>query len=692
VVVGASDAGLAALETLSYLSDTFFSKLTLVSTSGMPQGTRDESTELKDVLSSYSSYSEKEISQLRLDISSRVVKGKVVSIDRETKTLTTLSSQNLSYDILLLSTGLQDTTETRLREEFRKILNDSCAQNKSMLSTRLRIPRGTCFLTDSDAETRALKILSEISSNETKQVAVYGSSMSALSLIECALKLGVSSKRIVWINPRSDNKILDTSCSDLKTEEFVSDILERLDVRVRFGLELVSLEAQGDEEESSVFASDNSELKACIFRSASDGNLTRDLGSSLLRTYPSNAKCENLSLSLSLSLLHTHTHTHTIHTHTNTHKHSVRLSSLDSRHAHTHITGTLMEPSWIREKHAHDMTQVKKRETRIECSVLLCASKCAVDTDIVSAVKRCGLVFDGSRIIVDHQFQTLDPCIYATGSSSRFSRRFRAKFDSSELNSREIGVAAANSILETIDPMLERKNEYDIVHHHHHHHDVENEEDHLPDLRLPKDTVSRLPDGNVLFVARHLEPAKPTRVLETQIESSEDEKEDSRLMQITLDRNQRIVKIVALAPHGTIETRNLVRLIGLQEAFLGSLVSNYENGKIKCFLDYVRRDTNRILYDHRFNQLLTQMTDQIMADASMRAITNEIREILKGAKGGGGGTEDTKTTNDDTGIYTSVILKRNKLIGTGGKSLSLELRRKYAKLAIGLLKENRVVV
>ena len=125
-----------------------------------------------------------------------------------------------------------------------------------------------------------------------------------------------------------------------------------------------------------------------------------------------------------------------------------------------------------------------------------------MDSDIARAVKECGLVFDGSRIIVDHQFRTLDPCIYATGSSSKFSRRFRAKFDTSESNSREIGVAAANSVLETIEPMLETRNTYDVVHHHHHHENVADEEDHLPDLRLPKDTVSRLVNGYVrlLFV------------------------------------------------------------------------------------------------------------------------------------------------------------------------------------------------
>merc|ERR1712196_505477 len=123
-----------------------------------------------------------------------------------------------------------------------------------------------------------------------------------------------------------------------------------------------------------------------------------------------------------------------------------------------------------------------------------------------------------------------------------------------------------------------------------------------------------------------------------------------------------------------IESRNLLRLIGLQEAFLGSLVSKYESGKIKCFLDYLKTDSNRILYDHRFNRLLTQMTKAIMEDASTRAITNEVREILKSAKKSDT-EEDTKS--DDAGIYTSVILKRNKLIGTGGTSLSSELREKY---------------
>ena len=188
-------------------------------------------------------------------------------------------------------------------------------------------------------------------------------------------------------------------------------------------------------------------------------------------------------------------------------------------------------------------------------------------------------------------------------------------------------------------------------------------------------------------MARHLEPARPTRVLETHVE--EDEK-DLRLVQITLDRNQRIVKIVALAPHGSIECRNLLRLIGLQEAFLGSLVSKYESGKINCFLDYMKADSNRILYDHRFNRLLTQMTQAIMEDASTRVITNEVREILTTAKKSRA-DEDTKNDSNDAGVYTSVILKRNKLIGTGGSYLPPKLREKFSTLALNLLKLNRVV-
>ena len=433
VIVGSSDTGLAALETLSYLPDTNFSKLILVSSSGMTKGTRDESTDLKDILSPYSSYSEREISQLRLDISAHVVNDKVVSIDRQTKTLRTSQNHDLSYDILILATGLQDSTEAQLQDQFRKNVHDNTAfdENTSLNTATFHVPQSVCFLTDTKAETKALNILKDIASEETQQIVVYvyfvrltflpllkrfffltqrnryGSSISALSLIECALKLGVSSKRIVWINPRSNGKILEKSCSDDKTEEFVSSLLERLEVNVRFGLILTNLEVEGQEATtSSVFAMSSkgkSELKACIFQSTSDGK-SRDLGSPLLRT--------------------------------------------------------LMEPTWIREQHADKMNQVKKREVRIPCSVLLCASEGAVDADIARAVKECGLVFDGSRIVVDHQFRTLDPCIYATGSSSRFSRRFRPKIETSNSNSREIGVATANSVLEAIEPMLETRNAY----------------------------------------------------------------------------------------------------------------------------------------------------------------------------------------------------------------------------------------
>ncbi len=191
----------------------------------------------------------------------------------------------------------------------------------------------------------------------------------------------------------------------------------------------------------------------------------------------------------------------------------------------------------------------------------------------------------------------------------------------------------------------------------------------------------------MLFVARHLKPASPTRVLETHVEDEEDGGGNERLVQITLDRNQRIVKIVVLAPHYMVEARNLVRLIGLQEAFLGSLVNKYENGKIICFLDYFRKESIRVLFDHRFNRLLTQLTEEIVSDTSTRTITNQVRDILQSHQES---TQQDSKSNDD-GLYTSVILTRNKLIGIGGKSLSSELRKKYAEMTFTLLRDNRVV-
>ena len=61
----------------------------------------------------------------------------------------------------------------------------------------------------------------------------------------------------------------------------------------------------------------------------------------------------------------------------------------------------------------------------IECRVLITSGHKDVDQDVFNSIHNNGLVYNG-RLIVDKNFQTTDPSIFAAGSLCEFSGRYKA--------------------------------------------------------------------------------------------------------------------------------------------------------------------------------------------------------------------------------------------------------------------------
>lgn len=98
----------------------------------------------------------------------------------------------------------------------------------------------------------------------------------------------------------------------------------------------------------------------------------------------------------------------------------------------------------------------KKNELEIECSVLITAGHRDVDYDVFNSIHNNGLVYNG-RLIVDKNFQTTDPSIFAAGSLCEFSGRYAALSQGRSLrmdryNGREMGSRLANSVFDLYDP------------------------------------------------------------------------------------------------------------------------------------------------------------------------------------------------------------------------------------------------
>ena len=89
---------------------------------------------------------------------------------------------------------------------------------------------------------------------------------------------------------------------------------------------------------------------------------------------------------------------------------------------------------------------------RLDARLLVAGDRRAVDERFFNAVNDCGLVYDG-RLVVNHHFCTTDPSVFAGGTVTKFSRRYRAALPMQAFNSAEVGAAAAASVLRIVDPL-----------------------------------------------------------------------------------------------------------------------------------------------------------------------------------------------------------------------------------------------
>ena len=97
-------------------------------------------------------------------------------------------------------------------------------------------------------------------------------------------------------------------------------------------------------------------------------------------------------------------------------------------------------------------------EIKIECKVLITAGHRDVDIDVFNALHNNSLVYNG-RLVVDCNFQTNDPAIFAGGSLCAFSGKYKPQAAGKPLNmhhynGREIGLRMANRVLDSNYPAI----------------------------------------------------------------------------------------------------------------------------------------------------------------------------------------------------------------------------------------------
>jgi len=404
VVVGASDAGISFIETLLSLKYIHFTNIVLLAPGGLSYANSVDP--LQNFKACSTSYSPEEIQNLMLESRIRVLNTRMVDIDRQQKSVILYDDSVLPYDILVLTMGLQDKTLQTLHYVSRGIapiptgfmhLDGLISIDDPYLYQHLR-PGGT--------------IMSMLAHKKRpERCVVYGRTLNTLCCIQGLIKKGMRPNMITLAIP---------------------DLMSHM-------------RAGYDTDEEASFEEFALNSKPCYDKDVENLLLNKleSMGVQILRNVMLKKIVENenqLSMVIFEKLDYVEEE--------KTQKEEGEGGSASSR------SGLEGEEK----KLAEGEEEENLREVKVNCRVLITAGHRDVDIDVFNALHNNSLVYNG-RLIVDSNFQTNDPSIFAGGSLCAFSGKYQAfaagkPLNMHHYNGREIGLRMTTHLLDIHYPMI----------------------------------------------------------------------------------------------------------------------------------------------------------------------------------------------------------------------------------------------
>ena len=266
----------------------------------------------------------------------------------------------------------------------------------------------------------------------------------------------------------------------------------------------------------------------------------------------------------------------------------------------------------------------KKNELELECRVFITAGHKDVDHDVFTSIHNNGLVYNG-RLIVDKNFQTTDPSIFAAGSLCEFSGRYKALSQGRPLrmdryNGREMGSRLARSVFDIYDSQANL------------------EEDELPCFYLPQGQGGVLP-GEIIYY--HIKTTNPL-VLNAQAPTKSNRKTltcdnldaggKGHFIQFTFN-NIGLIDSVTYMGSEEVILQSLWSFVGLHENYLNSLTHRYEQGIIPNVVEFLSENWAIALYHEWFGDFCLRMRQSVQSMQDVQAILEKSFELTKNGEG-----------------------------------------------------------
>lgn len=283
------------------------------------------------------------------------------------------------------------------------------------------------------------------------------------------------------------------------------------------------------------------------------------------------------------------------------------------------------------EEHIEKKKKRKRNEIEMECRVLVCAGHVDVDKDVFKSIHDNGLVYNG-RLIVDRNFQTTDPSIFAAGSLCEFSGRYKALSQGRPLrmdryNGREMGSRLARSVFDIYDPQISNSQ------------DQSTQEEELPMFFLPQGQGGVLPNNIIYYHIKTTNPLmmKSDKPMEKNRKDLTCDNLDAHtgkghFIKFTFNSIGLIDSVTYMGSEEVI-LQSLWSFVGLHENYLNQLTSRFENGIIPNVVEFLSENWAIALYHEWFGDFCLRMRQGIQGLRDIQVILEQAYDITKNGEG-----------------------------------------------------------